>query len=243
MASLDASNATMKTVRRHTDSTATRILNSIHRRGRGSVFVPADFLGIDSVSRDAVDAALGRLVDAGTIRRLARGVYDFPMTSRFGPRTPSPDSVANAVARSTNEKVVVSDAKAANMLGLSTQVPAQAVYLTTGTNRVVPVNVGDGAGFDIRFKRVSPSRMLGANSKAGLVLRALNFLGQSGANDNAQIQRLRAVLGDDDLRQLRNLRPQATGWKRQIIDSIVGGVNMSMNHKKTATNSAASPVA
>ncbi len=121
---------------------------------------------------------------------------------------------------------MVSDARAANFLGVSTQVPAQAVYLTTGTNRVVRVDLGDGRGFDIRFKRVSPSRMLGSDTKAGLVLRALHFLGRDGADDIAQIRRLRAVLDDDDLRNLRSLRPRATGWMRSIIDSIMGS-NMS----------------
>lgn len=221
----------MKTTHRHTNSTATRVLKRIRAMGRGSVFVPADFLGLRSASREAVDAALGRLTDVGTIRRIGRGVYDFPKPSRFGPRTPSPDAVAAAVARSTNETVVVSDAKAANLLGVSTQVPAQAVYLTTGTNRVVSVNLGDGQGFDIRFKRVSPSRMLGSNTKAGLVLRALHFLG-SDAADGAIVRQLRATLDDDDLRRLRSLRPQATGWMRSIIDSIV---NMSANGSGTTT--------
>lgn len=210
----------MKTARRHTNSTATRVLKRIRSKGRGSVFVPTDFLDIGSGSRVAVDAALSRLADDGTLRRIGRGVYDYPKPSRFGPRTPSPDAVAAAVARSTKETVVVSDAKAANLLGVSTQVPAQAVYLTTGTNRVVRVDLGDGRGFDIRFKRVSPSRMLGSDTKAGLVLRALHFLGRDGVDD-AAVRRLRATLDDDDLRALRALRPQATGWMRSVIDSIM----------------------
>lgn len=209
----------MKAARRQPSSTASRALRRIHAKGRGWVFVPTDFL--DLGSREAVDAALGRLADADTIRRIGRGVYDNPKQHpRFGPRTPSADAVASAVARSTNETVVVSDATAANMLGLSTQVPAQAVYLTDGTNRVFTVDLGDGRGFDIRFKGASPSRLLGPDTKAGLVLRALHFLGRDGVDD-AAIRRLRASLTDSDLRDLRNLRSQATGWMRSIIDSII----------------------
>lgn len=232
----------MKTARRYPNSTASRILERIRSKGRGSVFVPADFMDIDSASREAVDSALGRLAGVGTIRRICRGVYDFPKLSRFGPRTPSPDTVASAVARSTNETVVVSDAKAANLLGVSTQVPAQAVYLTTGTNRVVPVNLGDGRGFDIRFKRVSPSRMLGSDTRAGLVLRALHFLGRDGVND-ATVRRLRAVLDDDGLRHLRDLRPQARGWMRGIIDSIINNMSIRTNGNEPTTTNATIPVA
>lgn len=215
----------MRTTRQQPPSTAARVLQRIRGKGRGSVFVPADFLDAGWASRVAVDASLGRLVDGGTIRRISRGVYDFPKSSRFGPRSPSPDAVASAVARSTNETVVVSDAAAAHALGVSTQVPAQAVYLTTGTNRTIRVDLGDGKGFDVRFRRVSPSRMLGGNTKAGLVLRALRFLGSDGVDD-AVIRKLRAALDDEDLHKLQGLRPKATGWMRSVIDSIVS-MNMS----------------
>lgn len=211
----------MKTTRQHPGSTAKRVLQHIRRRGRGSVFVPTDFLDIDSASREAVDAALGRLANDGTVRRIGRGIYDYPKQHpRFGPRMPSPDTVAAAVARSTGETVVVSDAQAANLLGLSTQVPAQAVYLTNGTNRTLTVNLGDGRGYSIRFKRVAPSRMLGVDSKAGLVLRALHFLGPNGVSD-AVIRRLSATLDEDDYQRLRGLRSKARGWMRGIIDNIM----------------------
>ncbi|MEM6671970.1 MAG: DUF6088 family protein [Planctomycetota bacterium] len=220
----------MKAARRQTSSTATRVLKRIRAKGRGSVFVPTDFLDLDSASRRAVDAALARLVGDGTIRRIGQGVYDYPKVHpRFGPRTPSADAVASAVARSTNETIVDGDARAANLLGVSTQVPAQAVYLTTGNSRTLRVNLGNGRGFDIRFKRVASSRTLGSNSKAGLVLRALHFLGRDGVDD-AVVRRLRAVLDEGDLRQLRNLRPKATGWKRSVIDCILNlNRNLSVN--------------
>jgi hypothetical protein len=212
----------LQTASQHTCSTASRILERIRGKGRGAVHIPADFMDLAGASRGAVDAALGRLASAGVLRRIARGVYDFPEASRFGPRTPSVDAVASAVARSTNETVVVSDAEAANRLGVSTQVPAQTVYLTTGTSRAVSVDLGDGKGFDIRFQRVSPGRVIGLDTKAGLVLRALHYLGRGGVDD-ATVRRLRAVLDDDDLRRLRDLRPHARGWMTRVIDSITSG--------------------
>lgn len=179
--------------------------------------MPRDFLDIGS--REAVDAALGRLADAGTIRRIGRGVYDFPKVhARFGPRMPSADAVAAAIARSHNEDICMGEAQAANLLGVSTQVPAQAVYLTDGTSRVFNVDLGGDRGFAIRFKR--SSRRAGGNTKAGLVLRALRFLGRDGVND-ATIRRLRASLTDSDLRDLRALQPQATGWMMSFIDTII----------------------
>lgn len=200
-----------------TSSIASRVLQRIRARGKGSVLVPTDFL--DLGSREAVDAALGRLRDAGTLRRVGRGVYDFPRVhARFGLRTPSVDAVARAIARSTQETIHHGGAKAANLLGVSTQVPAQAVYLTDGTNRIFKVDLGDGRGFDIRFRR--STRRAGGDTQAGLVLRALRFLGQDAA-DSTTVRRLRASLSDTDLRDLIRLRPRATGWMRSIIDDIV----------------------
>ena len=74
-----------------------QILATIRKRGNGSVLVPADFL--DLGSREAVDIALHRLARRGTIRRLARGVYDFPKEHPvLGPLQPSAEAVAKAEA-------------------------------------------------------------------------------------------------------------------------------------------------
>src|SRR5262245_14325576 len=110
----------------------------IQAAGPGSVHVPADFLNLGS--RAAVDQALTRLTRAGTLRRLARGVYDWPSQHpRLGLLSPSLPRVAAAIARSTGSVLAVPGAQAANQLGLSTQVPAGLLYLTDGPSRRVPV--------------------------------------------------------------------------------------------------------
>src|ERR1700747_403109 len=122
--------------RKSTQSIDSRIIATIHGRGRGSVFVPADFLDIGS--REAVGLALHRLARKGTIRRLARGVYDFPKQHPvLGLLSPSADDVAKALAGRDRPRLQPSGAYAANALGLSDQVPARAVYLTDGPSRTV----------------------------------------------------------------------------------------------------------
>jgi hypothetical protein len=93
------------------------------------VFVPADFLEIGS--REAVDVAFYRLVRKGTIRSLAHGVYDFPKQHPvLGPLSPSAEEVARALAGRDHTRLQPAGAYAANVLGLSDQVPAKAVFLT-----------------------------------------------------------------------------------------------------------------
>src|SRR5258708_29981463 len=126
------------TEKKSTRSIESRMLARIHGRGKGSVIVPGDFL--DLGSREAVDLALHRLARKGTIRRLARGVYDFPKEHPvLGPLTPSADAVARALAGRDRTRLQPAGAYAANALGLSEQVPAKAVFLPDGPTRTVQI--------------------------------------------------------------------------------------------------------
>ena len=132
-----------------------RILATIYGRGRGSVFVPADFLKIGS--REAVDVALHRLVKEGTIRRLARGVYDFPKEHPvLGPLSPSAEAIAMALAGRDHTRLQPAGAYAANALGLSEQVPAKAVFLTDGPARTVKIGA-----MTIQLRRTTARNMAG----------------------------------------------------------------------------------
>ena len=116
----------------------TAILKRVRGRGRGSVFCAKDFL--DLGTRAAVDQVLCRLSRKRTIRRLGRGLYDYPRVHpKLGVLTPTPAAIAQAVAKKTNSRIQPSGAHAANRLGLSTQVPAHLVYLTDGNSKQIQV--------------------------------------------------------------------------------------------------------
>lgn len=162
----------MKTPRKSTQSIDSKILASIHGRGRGSVFVPADFL--DLGSREAVDIVLHRLVRKGTIRRLDRGVYDFPKEHPvLGPLQPSAEAVAKALAGRDHTRLQPVGAYAANALGLSEQVPAKAVFLTDGPSRTVKIG-----STTIQLRRTTAKNMAAAGRLSGLLIQALRELGK-----------------------------------------------------------------
>jgi hypothetical protein len=112
-----------------------KILNRIYGNGRGWAFSQADFA--DLGARSTVDSALYRRERDGVIRRVIRGIYDYPRHSRaIGGRTsPNIDQVARALARKFAWRIQPDGATAQNLLGLSTQVPARAVYLSDGPDR------------------------------------------------------------------------------------------------------------
>ena len=149
-----------------------RILAAIHGRGRGSVFVPADFL--DLGSREAVDITLHRLARKRTIRRLARGVYDFPKQHPvLGALQPSADAVARALAGRDRTRLQPAGAYAANALGLSEQVPAKVVFLTDGPSRTVKIGP-----ITIQLRRTTARNMAAAGRLSGLLIQALRELGK-----------------------------------------------------------------
>jgi hypothetical protein len=190
-----------------------RLANEIAKRGRGHVFTPAEFLHLGS--RAAVDQALSRLTRAGYIRRVTRGVYAYPERNALvGEIPPSPAAVAEALARAQGAQAQVSEAAAANALGLTTQVPGRVVYLTNGTPRTR--RVGNTI---IQFKRAAPRRLAGAGTPAGMVVQALRYLGPSGVNEHV-IEALRERLPRRHRQGLRALVTVTPAWMRPAIERI-----------------------
>ena len=110
----------------------------LHRSAPGKVFTPADFLHLGS--RAAVDQALSRLVRQGAIRRLSRGLYDKPREHEIlGELLPETPRIAEALAEKSKLRLQPSGAYAANLLGLSEQVPLKLTFLTDGPSRIVKV--------------------------------------------------------------------------------------------------------
>ncbi|WP_173514784.1 DUF6088 family protein [Sinorhizobium psoraleae] len=185
--------------------------------GRGGVFTPSDFL--DIAARAAVDQALSRLAKGGKLRRLARGLYDFPKVHpQLGPLSPAPDDVAQALARETGSHVQIAGARAANALGLSTQVPAKSVYLTDGPSR--RVILGKRV---IDLRHTSPKHLIAPGSAAGTVVQALRHVGAVRARDVAQIAARR--LSASDKKTLASTAVQAPAWMRPTLVSIANAAS------------------
>jgi hypothetical protein len=112
-----------------------RIVYRARGTGSGWAFSPRDFA--DFGGRSTIDTALHRLAQKGQVRRVIRGIYDYPRFSKFLAQQLGPDidQVARAVARKFRWRIQPSGALALNLLGLSTQVPARAIYLSDGPDR------------------------------------------------------------------------------------------------------------
>jgi hypothetical protein len=191
-----------------------RIMKRARAGGRGGVFTPSDFLNV--ANRDAIDQALSRLVKGGKLRRLARGLYDFPKVHpKLGPLSPAPDDVAQALARETGSHVQIAGARAAHALGLSTQVPAKSTYLTDGPPRRVVLGKRV-----VDLRHASPKHLIAPGSPAGTVVQALRHVGPLRAADVARIAAQR--LSASDKKALATSAVRAPAWMRPTLVSIAG---------------------
>lgn len=194
-------------------SIVTKLKKRIYSKDRGFVFTKSHFL--DLGSRMAVAKALERLADAGDIRRLARGLYDYPEKHpTLGDLPPNYERIAQALAGRDSLKIQPSGSYAANLLGLSEQVPAKIVFLTDGANRIVQVK-----NQQIVLKRTTPKNMATAGSVSGLVIQALRYLGKNHIDDKV-IGILKARLTIDDKKQLMRDFRYAPAWIGSIFKQL-----------------------
>jgi hypothetical protein len=160
--------------------------------------------------RAAVDQALSRLARRRRLVRIGRGEYVARVASRFGERTPYAERVVEQLRQVSAESIVPSGAVAANKLKLTTQVPMQLGYLTSGATRTLQL------GPETVVIQNAPQWMLVApNAMAGDVVRALAWLGPS------QVRPALALLGrrltPEERQQVRYVSMMAPEWLRGAI--------------------------
>ena len=202
----------MKTNQKTTDR---KIVERIYSHERGWVFTPNHFK--DLGSRDAIASALKRYKQSGLIRQLARGLYDYPKTDpELGSLQPSTDDIAKALAGRDAARLQPTGAYAANLLGLSTQVPMKVTYLTDSLSRTVQIGKRQ-----IILKRTTPRNMATAGKISGLVIQALRHLGQKRV-DKQIITQLDRLLDDQAKSKLMKDIRYAPAWIADIFRDLAG---------------------
>jgi len=191
-----------------------QILRRIEKMGRGSVFSAKDLL--DVASRSSIDVLLAKLAKSGEIRRIGRGLYDLP---KFNPDLDSelsPDlhAAAQAVARRQRWKIVPEGAWAANVLGLSTQVPSKITYLTDGPKHEMAVGRRT-----ISFKHARPKTLPGSGERFSLVVQALRYLGKQEIGPR-EIEHLRTSLSAPEKKKLLKDTRFSTEWIYDVAKRV-----------------------
>jgi len=194
-------------------TTAALVKNRILERGRGWCFSIMHFL--DLGSKDAIRQALSRLEKQKIIRRLTTGIYDYPeVDDLLGVIPPDLDKVAQVIAEKNGVSIQPAGAHAANLVGLSTQVPARLIYLTEGPSRKVKIGRQE-----IVFKKSTNKIMSSAGTKVGLLIQAFKNLGKVNIDKIAR-KRAKKFLKEFSEEEIRKDIKFAPEWVQKIIFEI-----------------------
>ena len=191
-----------------------QIRANIEKAENGSVFVSTDFT--DITDKKTVNMGLIRLADEGLIKKILFGVYYKPEFSKLLGEAvaPSPNKVAHALASNFGWTIVPCGDTALNLLGLSTQVPSQWIYVSDGAYKEYTFD-----NTTIKFKRTTNKEISKVSYKTALTIQALKALGKENITGQV-ILRLKKILTDEEKEKMLAESKSATSWVLELIKVI-----------------------
>lgn len=194
-----------------TESVKQKIMKMIKAHGHGWAFCAKDFLSV--FKRNEIDTALFTLEKEGKIRKLMRGIYDYPIFSRLLNSLISPDleQVASAIARNLNHEMQPTGNAALNYLKVSTQIPAQYTWLWNGRSQ--DFRIGDQI---IHFKSAPKKDFLPKLLTSRLLVQSLRILGS-----NSSQSKIRDILKRNfNRKQWAQIQADTVGVPNRIYRQI-----------------------
>ena len=180
----------------------------------GSIIFAADFL--DLCTERQAGRVLTELEAKGEIKRLARGIYCKPTATRFGPLYPDVPKIVEAVAKRDHAQVLPTGHTAANILGLSTQVPMAYSFITSGSSRQLTVD-----GKIVNLRRAVPRNFVYATRLAALIVQAVKSTGEENIGGEELSALKTAIDRAPDKEAFRNDVPLMPIWIKNIINPLL----------------------
>lgn len=176
----------------------------------GKAFSPSELRHL--ASTDNIRQILSRLTKIGELKRVARGVFIKPKPiAKMGVVLPSPTEIAKTLTKSTGETIAIQGAEAARILQLTTQVPMQLIFYTSGNTRALKIN-----NRTVKLKHVNPSRLIAAGTTSGLVISALSYLGRDNVSTQT-IERIKHCISAKEFKHTLGLTKQMPAWMSDIF--------------------------
>ncbi len=191
-----------------------KVLTRTAKRGRGTLIFSSDFY--DIAEPKSVLKALERLAKSEKIIRVARGIYCYPKIDKrlgLGILFPTLEEIAQVIAKRDKARIAPTGLYAMNMLGLSTQVPMNIVFLTDASARKIKIN----DKYTIQFKHTAPKNLAFTNEEAMLIVFALKEIKQDEFNDS-HFDRLKKVLSPIPKEVIMADAALIPAWIRGVIE-------------------------
>ncbi len=189
------------------------IRNKINSFQNNYVFISKDF--ISDVDYETVRKTLSRLCEKSEIKKISRGYYYKPIYLSIinDYSKPNIDSYAKAIARNMNWKIFPTGNTALNEFGLSTQVPSNYSYISSG--RTISYEVDK---IVILFTHRS-SRETDFSYITGTVIQALKAIGQDNITDEI-INKISSRLLKEEKELILLESKNSSAWIYEMIKLI-----------------------
>ncbi len=200
------------------DTIDTRIMASLE--GRHDIFF-AENVALEGVTQKAIRFALASLVKDGRLVRLAWGIYCNPPLEAYSNRRilPSPFAIAQAIAKRGNLTLIPHGATAAARVGLTSEVPNELVFLSTGCTR----NIGLPDGKTIKMVNSSESRRFNfVDDRMRDLSNGLRYIGEARVGDHER-DAVRLALRDVPEENYRADLEKCPEWVRDILEDARKG--------------------
>ena len=196
------------------DNIREKIEKRFEHEERGYVFTRKDFQ--DIAPAGTIGKLLFRMIEEGVIRRIGRGLFDYPKINPAlgGQLSPDIDQAAKAIARKFRWSILPYGNLAANSLGLSQQVPAKITYLSDGPTKEVKIK-----NRVIYFKHARPKEIYADSFISGLVVQALKYFGKDRVGDEIIFHLKQKLSHNEKSELLENIR-YSTEWIYEIVQKI-----------------------
>ena len=185
----------------------------IRQSEAGSLFFVSDFA--TSGNDVFISRVLSEFVNTGLLYRLAQGVYYKPVKTRLGVLYPDVPEIVKAIARRDNAQMLPTGETAQNMLGLSTQMPMNYVYLTSGSARKLTIGPKT-----ITLKRCVPKNFACKNEFLAILIQALRSIGQDRITDEHRAIIKGLLKNNLPIGSLEEDLKTSPVWVRRIIANI-----------------------
>jgi hypothetical protein len=190
----------------------------IKQTAKGKLVFISDFSEYGNY--DTVRKSLQRLVNKGLIIRISKGIYYIPKKDNIlGILYPTTEEIGKAIAKRDKARIIPTGAYAQHLLGLSTQIPMNVVYLTDGSAR--KIKIGNQT---IVFKKTSPRNLSFESQLNSLLIQALKSKKEINITE-ADKRRLKDIIKkSDELERIKNDIRIAPVWIRKLVLQILSEI-------------------
>lgn len=190
-----------------------KVMRSIDESQPHSIFFISDYADLGSA--ETIRKILHEATITGILEKAGHGIYIKPKVSRFG-KVPVPlEKIAREIADRDKCEILPTGSTAANLIGLSTQVPMNLSYITTGSTRTIRID-----DRKISFRHASPRNFAAKGRVIPLLIQGIREIGEANIS-GAEYEAISQFIDRQNDPYLEEDLPLAPAWIQRIIKKLI----------------------